>query len=107
MKLLGCQQSQLAFWNRHEEHGWWTDAGTFESLLHASILVAKTGANKMRTPGEKCIVVSEPCPELRNSLWSVCLNVQSGIFVPQSKERPYCLQLMLNLSFRGQNRQSV
>ena len=26
--------------------GWWTDAGTFESLLHASNLVAKTGANK-------------------------------------------------------------
>jgi glucose-1-phosphate thymidylyltransferase len=27
--------------------GWWTDAGTFESLLRASNLVAKTGANKM------------------------------------------------------------
>ena len=27
--------------------GWWTDAGTFESLLHASKLVAETGANKM------------------------------------------------------------
>jgi glucose-1-phosphate thymidylyltransferase len=27
--------------------GWWTDAGTFESLLHASNLVARTGANKM------------------------------------------------------------
>lgn len=27
--------------------GWWTDAGTFESLLHAGSLVAKTGANKM------------------------------------------------------------
>ena len=27
--------------------GWWTDAGTFESLLHANTLVAKTGANKM------------------------------------------------------------
>ncbi len=26
--------------------GWWTDAGTFESLLHANQLVAKTGANK-------------------------------------------------------------
>jgi glucose-1-phosphate thymidylyltransferase len=26
--------------------GWWTDAGTFESLLHANTLVAKTGANK-------------------------------------------------------------
>jgi glucose-1-phosphate thymidylyltransferase len=27
--------------------GWWTDAGTFESLLRASNLVAETGANKM------------------------------------------------------------
>jgi len=27
--------------------GWWTDAGTFESLLRASNLVAQTGANKM------------------------------------------------------------
>jgi len=25
--------------------GWWSDAGTFESLLHASNLVAETGAN--------------------------------------------------------------
>jgi glucose-1-phosphate thymidylyltransferase len=30
--------------------GWWTDAGTFESLLHASNLVAQTGANKMDLP---------------------------------------------------------
>jgi glucose-1-phosphate thymidylyltransferase len=27
--------------------GWWTDAGTFESLLRASNMVAKTGANNM------------------------------------------------------------
>jgi glucose-1-phosphate thymidylyltransferase len=27
--------------------GWWTDAGTFESLLHANKLVAVTGANKL------------------------------------------------------------
>jgi glucose-1-phosphate thymidylyltransferase len=27
--------------------GWWTDAGTFESLLKASQLVAESGANKM------------------------------------------------------------
>ncbi len=32
-------------WNELE--GWWTDAGTFESLLHASNLVAKTGANNL------------------------------------------------------------
>ena len=27
--------------------GWWTDAGTFPSLLHASNLVKETGANKL------------------------------------------------------------
>jgi len=27
--------------------GWWTDAGTFESLLRASQMVAETGANKV------------------------------------------------------------
>ena len=27
--------------------GWWTDAGTFESLLRANALVAETGANKL------------------------------------------------------------
>ena len=32
-------------WN--ELDGWWTDAGTFESLLRASNLVAETGANKV------------------------------------------------------------
>ncbi len=32
-----------------ELNGWWTDAGTFESLLHASNLVAKTGANKLES----------------------------------------------------------
>jgi glucose-1-phosphate thymidylyltransferase len=32
-------------WNELE--GWWTDAGTFESLLHAGELVSRTGANKM------------------------------------------------------------
>ena len=28
--------------------GWWTDAGTFDSLLRAGSLVAKSGANKQR-----------------------------------------------------------
>ena len=32
-------------WN--ELDGWWTDAGTFDSLLRASNLVAETGANKL------------------------------------------------------------
>ena len=32
-------------WN--ELDGWWTDAGTFESLRHATNLVAETGANKL------------------------------------------------------------
>ncbi len=27
--------------------GWWTDAGTFDSLLRASVLVSQTGANKI------------------------------------------------------------
>lgn len=30
-----------------ELDGWWTDAGTFESLLYASKLVAETGANNL------------------------------------------------------------
>ncbi|HEU4711530.1 MAG TPA: sugar phosphate nucleotidyltransferase [Pyrinomonadaceae bacterium] len=33
-----------------ELDGWWTDAGTFESLLRASNLVAETGANKLTMP---------------------------------------------------------
>jgi len=32
-------------WN--ELDGWWTDAGTFESLLHATNLVSETGANNL------------------------------------------------------------
>jgi len=32
-----------------ELEGWWTDAGTFESLLRASNLVAETGANKINS----------------------------------------------------------
>jgi glucose-1-phosphate thymidylyltransferase len=35
----------LMTWNLLE--GWWTDAGTFESLLRANQLVSKTGANKV------------------------------------------------------------
>jgi glucose-1-phosphate thymidylyltransferase len=31
--------------------GWWTDAGTFESLLRANNLVAQGGANKMTAAG--------------------------------------------------------
>lgn len=34
-----------------ELEGWWTDAGTFESLLNASKLVAETSANKMELKG--------------------------------------------------------
>ena len=33
--------------------GWWTDAGTFESLFHASALVAKGGANHADQPVKK------------------------------------------------------
>ena len=38
------QREQMTW---EELAGWWTDAGTFESLLRASNLVAETGANKM------------------------------------------------------------
>jgi glucose-1-phosphate thymidylyltransferase len=38
-------------WN--ELDGWWTDAGTFESLLRASNMVAESGANKMAGDGAK------------------------------------------------------
>jgi glucose-1-phosphate thymidylyltransferase len=37
--------------------GWWTDAGTFESLLRANNLVAETGANKISSeePAERVL----------------------------------------------------
>lgn len=38
--------------------GWWTDAGTFESLLRANQLVSQTGANKMH---------KNPIPDLQPS----------------------------------------
>ena len=31
--------------------GWWTDAGTFESLHRANCLVAQGGANRVDAPG--------------------------------------------------------
>jgi glucose-1-phosphate thymidylyltransferase len=37
--------------------GWWTDAGTFESLLRANNLVAETGANKL-SPEKQAIRAS-------------------------------------------------
>ena len=41
--------------------GWWTDAGTFESLLRANNLVAKTGANKLKShSGAKAVAHTEP-----------------------------------------------
>jgi glucose-1-phosphate thymidylyltransferase len=42
--------------------GWWTDAGTFESLLRANSFVAKTGANKMT--GYEAAPEQEPAKEL-------------------------------------------
>jgi glucose-1-phosphate thymidylyltransferase len=38
-------EKKLMTWDILE--GWWTDAGTFESLIRANQLVAKTGANKL------------------------------------------------------------
>jgi glucose-1-phosphate thymidylyltransferase len=40
-----------------ELEGWWTDAGTFESLLRASQLVAADGANKLDVEEEALAVV--------------------------------------------------
>ena len=37
--------------------GWWTDAGTFESLRKAGNLVAETGANKLTAESAKTLVV--------------------------------------------------
>jgi glucose-1-phosphate thymidylyltransferase len=39
--------------------GWWTDAGTFESLLRANNLVAETGANKMTSDRQPQLVGSK------------------------------------------------
>ena len=39
--------------------GWWTDAGTFESLLRANNLVAKTGANKLTETNDSSAVMSQ------------------------------------------------
>ena len=41
-----------------ELEGWWTDAGTFESLLHASNLVAESGANKMKLEPQEVVRAS-------------------------------------------------
>jgi glucose-1-phosphate thymidylyltransferase len=38
-----------------ELEGWWTDAGTFDSLLRASRMVAETGANKLELVPEKVV----------------------------------------------------
>jgi glucose-1-phosphate thymidylyltransferase len=39
--------------------GWWTDAGTFDSLLRANTLVAETGANKMPRRGDVNVSAKE------------------------------------------------
>jgi len=39
--------------------GWWTDAGTFESLLRANNLVAKTGANNLSEANEGATPISQ------------------------------------------------
>jgi glucose-1-phosphate thymidylyltransferase len=38
--------------------GWWTDAGTFESLLRANNLVSETGANKISSDDSSARVVN-------------------------------------------------
>jgi glucose-1-phosphate thymidylyltransferase len=39
--------------------GWWTDAGTFESLLRANNLVAETGANKLPAHYQSAMATQE------------------------------------------------
>jgi len=39
--------------------GWWTDAGTFESLLHANNLVSRTGANNVTDLNKSAVLVSQ------------------------------------------------
>ena len=40
--------------------GWWTDAGTFESLLRANNLVAETGSNKFKGRVATAFAHTEP-----------------------------------------------
>jgi glucose-1-phosphate thymidylyltransferase len=42
--------------------GWWTDAGTFESLLRANNLVSETGANKMTKGSSMANVATAETP---------------------------------------------
>ena len=42
--------------------GWWTDAGTFESLLRANTLVSETGANKLWRAGQEQLVADRESP---------------------------------------------
>ena len=42
--------------------GWWTDAGTFESLLRANTLVSETGANKLSRAGQEQLVADRESP---------------------------------------------
>ncbi len=39
--------------------GWWTDAGTFESLFHASAMVAKGGANHADQPVKREVAAAQ------------------------------------------------
>jgi glucose-1-phosphate thymidylyltransferase len=41
--------------------GWWTDAGTFESLLRANRLVAETDANKLPIPAARPAKPTQGC----------------------------------------------
>ena len=62
-RYLAAQELNYSFLK-----GWWTDAGTFESLLRANTLVAGTGANKVDTevfdPGAVSAALAECEPVL-------------------------------------------
>ena len=50
--LTTARRNEAAQMTWDELDGWWTDAGTFESLLLASNMVAETGANNMELKSE-------------------------------------------------------
>jgi glucose-1-phosphate thymidylyltransferase len=48
--------------------GWWTDAGTFESLLRANNAVSQGGANHLKLPSVSPTASSSPTPKPSSSL---------------------------------------
>jgi len=52
LEITDCEHMYLGRTLTHSDlDGWWTDAGTFESLLRATNMVAQSGANKSQVVG--------------------------------------------------------